>query len=76
MKTLKKARLIKSIKEVKGGYVLSCEANKITIENVLKVLENGVCISRNVLKKFNKGHKNKIGNIMLRKNNFTCKSVI
>ena len=42
MKTLKKARLIKSIKEVKGGYVLSCEADKITIENVLKVLENGM----------------------------------
>lgn len=42
MKILKKARLIKSIRGAKGGYVLSCEADKITIENVLKVLENGM----------------------------------
>ena len=71
MRILKKAGLIKSIRGAKGGYILNCEPEKITIGDILKILENGMYFTDCLKKKFNRAKK--INNIEACKNNCDCK---
>ena len=71
MGILKKAGLIKSIRGAKGGYILNCEPEKITIGDILKILENGMYFTDCLKKKFNRAKK--INNIEACKNNCDCK---
>lgn len=71
MRILKKAGLIKSIRGAKGGYILNCEPEKITIGDILKILENGMYFTDCLKKKFNRAKK--INNIEACKNNCACK---
>ena len=71
MRILKKAGLIKSIRGAKGGYILNCEPEKITIGDILKILENGMYFTDCLKKKFNRAKK--IDNIRECKNDCACK---
>ncbi|MDP4093742.1 MAG: Rrf2 family transcriptional regulator [Bacillota bacterium] len=49
--TLRKAGLVKSIKGAQGGYALADAPSKITVGNVLRVLEGDLSIVENIEEK-------------------------
>lgn len=46
---LKKAKLVKSIRGAQGGYLLAKEASKITVADILKVLEGNMAFTECLL---------------------------